>query len=264
MKLQLRVLLCSLMASVGLIAQVPDAFRGAPFLSSEADVRSKFDLGECRDLPNLERACKFQFLLAGVTVSGNLTFERNAFVEVSGAFRQSAFTKIRDIFLAAHGPPPSSEADHLKWTGLVIAADLYRVRPQTSKANVMDSGAEGYARALDLALRKYQLRLESILQIYKINGNRREADETKQKAEHEYERDKDAAECERQAYVPPAASSFSITVKEYDARVAARRAAETKRNADSINGPAIGRDPPHSPAPPRDSECWGLSTIRLE
>jgi hypothetical protein len=98
----------------------------------------------------------------------------------------------------------------------------------------MDSGAERYARALDLALRKYQLRLESILQIYKINGNRREADETKQKAEYEYERDKDAAERERQAYVPPAASSFSITVKEYDARVAARRAAETKRNAESI------------------------------
>jgi hypothetical protein len=88
----------------------------------------------------------------GVTVTGILTFEQNSLVDVSGVFGQSAFTEVRDVFLARYGGPASLGGDHVKWAGKIVDVDLYRVQPKGSRVGVVDTGAERYVRSLDLAL----------------------------------------------------------------------------------------------------------------
>src|SRR5882724_4831723 len=109
-------LLCSLALATG---QQPkqDTFRGASFLSSESEVRSRFEVKKCKEADQDEKTCDFEFSLLETKITGLLTFQRDALVDVSGVFLRDAFVVMRDAFSERYGKPISQTDEQIRWIG---------------------------------------------------------------------------------------------------------------------------------------------------
>jgi hypothetical protein len=226
-------LLCSLGLAIAQ-QQQQDTFRGAPFLSSELEVRSRFDVKECKRTDHDEKTCRFEFSLPQTNITGLLTFQRDALVKVGGAFLRDRFGAMRDAFSERYGKPISQTDELVQWKSGSVAVELDFIEPKDSAIVPGSDALAKYSRNLDFALQKHALRLKSAVAIFKINYDRREYERAKDKADHEYERDCDEAKSEYESFKPPPYSSFSITVGSYAVEVARRKSEDAKKSAEAL------------------------------
>lgn len=231
------VLLCLILGDPHLRAQSaawtkePDSFRGALFLSSERDVKSKFEIANCRDGAHEERMCLFQFELGTSHMLGMLTFWRDSFVDVAVIFPPAQLTDIANILTERYGQPSSNTEQESSWLGKLVTIKIDQVMPLDRKAITDAVALTRYQSDLDSAMREYQLRLDAALHIFELNFDRRAADESGRKAEAELERDKTAASDRLNAFKTFPYSSFSITVNSYSAELSQRKQSDTKQGA---------------------------------
>jgi hypothetical protein len=219
-----------------MVGQPPtqDTFRGAPFLSSESEVRLRFEVKQCKQADHDEKTCGFEFSVLETKITGLLTFQRDALVDVSGAFQRDRFAVMRDAFSERYGKPISQTDEQILWTSGTVKVELDFIQPKDSKVIVGSDRVGRYTAKLDFAVRKHALRLESALAIFKINFDRHEYERAKDKADYEYEKDCDAAKIESDNFKPPLYSSFSMTVSGYADDLARRRGEEARKGAAAL------------------------------
>jgi hypothetical protein len=102
----------------------PSTFRGAGFLASESEARSKFDISECRNGKYDEKLCFFYFSLADTHIMELLTFQKDTFVDVSGIFSPDNFSTVLDMFTERYDAASSR----------IALTELFRTDPVSRSA----------------------------------------------------------------------------------------------------------------------------------
>ena len=212
----------------------PNAFRRAKLLASEADVRSKFEVGECTDANNAEKTCYFHFELAGVPVMGILTFQRDRLVRVDCIAPQERFRSLQTVLAERYGPTQQATDDQAKWVGEFVSVNLNRSIPAEDKQVITAVALARYKVDLNLAMARWKLQMDEAFEIFKLNYSRYEYEAQKLKAERQLERDKADASANNERIKSGSFSSFSLELNDYAHVVAKRRAEPQRKGADSL------------------------------
>ena len=199
----------------------PESFRGAKFLASESEVRSKFQMADCISRDNDEKTCFFYFNLASAEIASVATFQRDALVDVSGVFSQDVSSTVLDVFTAGYDAAPSRNADQFSWIGRTVSIKLDRVVTGERRANV---------KAIVSTYCEAQLGVASKIASHAASLGLGSA--ATQKAD--YERDVARAESQCQKFSSVTYGLFSITVNDYAVQIAKRSEEEKKKAASGL------------------------------
>jgi hypothetical protein len=194
----------------------PNSFRGARFGSSEATVRSKFNVEECTaDDAKEPNTCSFQFDISDTTAIGLLTFQNDSLVEVSGVFDPDSFATFRDVFVEQYGKPLSQVKQDMKWPGKVVSVLLYQTLPTDHRSIVTKISLVRYKAQLNKALKLYQIQTDTAVKIFKINHDRMAYDAKTQDSDRQYEQRRRDAETENEKFNAVRYGGFTMTLNDY-------------------------------------------------
>jgi hypothetical protein len=251
MKPALSLLIGGLIGSTLVLAQnatwdkEPESFKGAKFLTSESEVRSKLKMANCVNRDNNEKTCFFFFTLADTEIDSEATFQNDALVDVTGAFSQADFNRVLGVFTEAYGTPFGNSVplplgtDQYRWGGKSMSIRMERLVTDERSGDlktIISSVCQAHRdaeREID-AFRQNQIKQRFAGIDARDGGALSALLRAIEEGEADHKKGLLRAETGCKTFSGKTFGLFSITVSNYAAEVEKRKAEEKRKAADSL------------------------------
>lgn len=220
----------------------PESFRGAKFLASETEVKSKLRIDNCVGQNNEEKTCFFFFNLANTPINAVAVFQRDALVSIGGVFSPSSFKTMLDVLIEAYDKPSISTVDRYQWAGKAITIKLERLGSEEQK-DIVKAISSGFCEAQRAAARDIDAFAANLDKEQDAERERNRVDlvvradasmEALRRRAANYDKNATDAELRCRRFSSSVLSVFTVTENTYAVQVERRQREEKQKAANSL------------------------------